>query len=345
MRRLGILVVALVASLGLAACNGGGNQTAATVNGQKIKTSTLEDDVKALVGNKTIAAQLDRQYGATSGSSGTANSAVTALWLGRLMNEALVHQEFEHRNLHVTADQEARAKQAIGQQFGNEFANLPKSFQDRQVAATGELVALSDDLQKSKGPADLRKLFDSTKCTSGILLAHILVKTEPEAAAIEAQLAQGADFATLAKQKSIDTGSGAQGGLLLCRGTGDYSQFVKEFRDAADKLQVGQTSAPVHSQFGYHIIRAIPWTFANAQPLLTAQAAQANPLDAFAATATAKAKVSVNPRFGTATKSSSGLGVKPPAAPNPKQRPATTTTTAPKAPGQQVPGAPATPSP
>jgi foldase protein PrsA len=335
----------LAASLALSACNGGGNQAAATVNGQEIKTSTLEDDVKALVGNTAIRQQLDQQYGPTAGSSATANSAVTALWLGRLMNEALIHQEFERRKLHVTADQEARAKQALGQQFGTEFANLPKSFQDRQIKATGELVALGDDLQKSQGPGDLRKLFQSTKCTSGVLLAHILVKTEPEAAAIEAQLAQGADFATLAKQKSIDTGSGAQGGLLLCRGTGDYSQFVKEFRDAADTLQVGQTSQPVHSQFGYHIIRAIPWTFANAQPLLAAQLAQQSPIDTFALAAVAKAKVSVNPRFGTVTKSSNGLDVKPPRAPNPKQRPATTTTTAPSASGQQVPGAPSTPSP
>jgi hypothetical protein len=336
----------LAASLALTACNGGGNQTAATVNGQKIKTSTLEDDVKALVGNTAIRQQLDQQYGASAGSSGTANSAVTALWLGRLMNEALIHQEFERRNLHVTADQKASAQQfLVQQQFGSEFANLPKSFQDRQIQITAEELALNDALQKSGNSGNLRRLFDATKCSSGVLLAHILVKTQPEAAAIEAQLAQGADFATLAKQKSIDTGSGAQGGLLLCRGTGDYSQFVKEFRDAADKLKVGQTSAPVHSQFGYHIIRAIPWTFANVQPLLVAQLAQQNPLDAFVLSAVAKATVSVNPRFGTATKSSNGLGVKPPAAPNPKQRPSTTTTTAPKAPGQLVPGAPTTPSP
>jgi peptidyl-prolyl cis-trans isomerase C len=80
---------------------------------------------------------------------------------------------------------------------------------------------------------------------------HILVETEEEAKAIEAQLKSGADFATLAKQKSKDPGA-ADGGDL---GYFTKDQMVPEFSDAAFKLDKGQISDPVHTQFGWHIIK------------------------------------------------------------------------------------------
>jgi peptidyl-prolyl cis-trans isomerase C len=82
---------------------------------------------------------------------------------------------------------------------------------------------------------------------------HILVATEDEAKAIEAQLKQGADFATLAKQKSKDPG-GANGGDL---GWFTKDQMVPEFAAAAFKLDKGQISDPVHTQFGWHIIQVV----------------------------------------------------------------------------------------
>jgi peptidyl-prolyl cis-trans isomerase C len=80
---------------------------------------------------------------------------------------------------------------------------------------------------------------------------HILVPTEDEAKAIEAQLKAGADFATLAKEKSKDPGA-ANGGDL---GYFTKDQMVPEFADAAFKLDKGQISDPVHTQFGWHIIK------------------------------------------------------------------------------------------
>jgi peptidyl-prolyl cis-trans isomerase C len=80
---------------------------------------------------------------------------------------------------------------------------------------------------------------------------HILVPTEDEAKAIEAELKKGADFATLAKQKSKDPGA-AEGGDL---GYFTKDQMVPEFADAAFKLDKGQISDPVKSQFGWHVIK------------------------------------------------------------------------------------------
>jgi peptidyl-prolyl cis-trans isomerase C len=80
---------------------------------------------------------------------------------------------------------------------------------------------------------------------------HILVPTEDEAKAILAQLKGGADFAALAKEKSKDPGA-AEGGDL---GYFTKDQMVPEFAAVAFKLDKGQLSDPVKTQFGWHIIK------------------------------------------------------------------------------------------
>jgi peptidyl-prolyl cis-trans isomerase C len=81
--------------------------------------------------------------------------------------------------------------------------------------------------------------------------AHILVATEEEANALKTELAGGADFAELAKAKSTDTGSGANGGDLGWFGLG---AMVKPFEDAVVAAKVGEVSGPVQSDFGFHLI-------------------------------------------------------------------------------------------
>lgn len=84
--------------------------------------------------------------------------------------------------------------------------------------------------------------------------AHILVKTEEEAKAIKAKLDGGADFAEIAKASSTDPGSAANGGDLGWFGQG---MMVEPFEKAVMALKPGETSEPVKTQFGYHVIRLI----------------------------------------------------------------------------------------
>ena len=81
--------------------------------------------------------------------------------------------------------------------------------------------------------------------------SHILVKTEEEAKAIKAELDKGGDFAAIAKEKSEDKGTAANGGSLGWFGLG---MMVKPFEDAVVALEKGKTSDPVKSDFGWHII-------------------------------------------------------------------------------------------
>jgi peptidyl-prolyl cis-trans isomerase C len=81
---------------------------------------------------------------------------------------------------------------------------------------------------------------------------HILVSTEDEAKALIVDLKKGTAFDKLAREKSTDKASGAEGGDL---GWFKRSDMVKEFADAAFALKKGELSdAPIKTQFGYHVI-------------------------------------------------------------------------------------------
>ena len=80
---------------------------------------------------------------------------------------------------------------------------------------------------------------------------HILVASEEEAKNILSDLKAGADFATVAKEKSKDPGA-AEGGDL---GYFSKEQMVPEFAEVAFKMYAGQLSNPVKTQFGWHIIK------------------------------------------------------------------------------------------
>jgi len=80
---------------------------------------------------------------------------------------------------------------------------------------------------------------------------HILLDNREAADAVVADLENGADFAALAKERSKGP-SGPSGGDL---GYFSKQSMVPAFSDAAFKLAAGETSPPVQTQFGWHVIR------------------------------------------------------------------------------------------
>ncbi len=87
-----------------------------------------------------------------------------------------------------------------------------------------------------------------------IKCAHILVKKQGEALVILGRLKSGEKFAKLAREHSLDSPSAKRDGSLGYFGRGT---MVKPFEEAAFGLGVGQTSEPVRSEFGYHIIKRL----------------------------------------------------------------------------------------
>lgn len=81
---------------------------------------------------------------------------------------------------------------------------------------------------------------------------HILVETEEEAQAVLDRLGAGEDFAALAQELSTDTGSGGAGGDL---GWFTADMMVEPFGSTVAGMEAGTLSAPVQTQFGWHVIK------------------------------------------------------------------------------------------
>lgn len=79
---------------------------------------------------------------------------------------------------------------------------------------------------------------------------HILVSTEEQCNDLKKQIAEGADFAELAKAHSACP-SGRDGGAL---GTFGPGQMVREFDEVVFRAPVGKVQGPVKTQFGFHLV-------------------------------------------------------------------------------------------
>ena len=116
---------------------------------------------------------------------------------------------------------------------------------------------LTREAKKNVTPEAARKLYDETTKTmkpeEEARARHILVEDEAIAKKAWERVTKGReDFAKVASELSSDPGSKADGGDL---GWFAKDRMVQTFADAAFKLDVGQISEPVKSQFGWHVIK------------------------------------------------------------------------------------------
>jgi peptidyl-prolyl cis-trans isomerase C len=165
----------------------------------------------------------------------------------------------------------------------------------RQSIAIRALV--QDYLKKNPvSDAEIKAEYDKFKSQAGdkeYHARHILVEKEDDAKAIIAKLKTGAKFEDLAKQ-SKDPGSAANGGDL---DWASPASFVKPFSDAMVALKKGEfTATPVHTQYGYHVIKLddvraakIP-TLEEVKPQI-AESLQQKKLQAFQQELRSKAKI------------------------------------------------------
>ena len=119
------------------------------------------------------------------------------------------------------------------------------------VRFNAEVVALRDAALEPLvvAPATVDRLFEDPITMTRVCAKHILVETLEEAQTVQARLAAGEDFATVASEVSLDTQS--EGGDLGCTLAGDY---VAEFAQAAAEAPLGEVTGPVESDFGFHLI-------------------------------------------------------------------------------------------
>ncbi|MBF9056425.1 peptidylprolyl isomerase [Rhodobacterales bacterium HKCCA1065] len=124
--------------------------------------------------------------------------------------------------------------------------------EDRAFLASVAIDAIAFD---TIADADVQALYDANFADAGGDLewnaSHILVASEEEAQNLIDQLNDGADFVALAQEFSTGP-SGPNGGALGWFGTG---MMVPEFETAVAGLEAGEISAPVQTQFGWHVVK------------------------------------------------------------------------------------------
>ena len=214
------LIHPLLAGLMACACLSAQAQNVAIVNGKPVPKARVQ----------ALAAQLERS-----------GRAVTPEMEQQLREEVIIREVFmqEAQNLGMDATEDFKVQMELARQ-GLLIRELFGEYQRKNPVTDADVKAEYDK-------------FAATNSGKEYKARHILVDKEEQAKAILASLKKGGKFEEIAKKQSNDPGSGAKGGDL---DWANPNSFVKEFSTAMTALKKGETtSAPVKSQFGYHIIR------------------------------------------------------------------------------------------
>ncbi|MBW3493866.1 peptidylprolyl isomerase PrsA [Bacillus sp. FDAARGOS_1420] len=162
-----------------------------------------------------------------------------------MLNKALLDK-------YKVSDEEAKkqveaAKEQMGDKFKVALEQVGLKNEDELKERMKPEIALEKAIRATVTDKDVK---DNHK--PEMKVSHILVKDEKTAKEVKEKINNGEDFTALANQYSEDTGSKEQGGEIAGFAPG---QTVKEFEEAAYKLDAGQVSEPIKTSYGYHIIK------------------------------------------------------------------------------------------
>lgn len=160
----------------------------------------------------------------------------------------------EDKNLYAGIVDQLVQQQLLSSLVKQETADLKLAYEnERRALYAAEAIEMiyTEALTQEAIDERYNALYKNAEPIPEYNTSHILVETEKEAETIVTQLVDGADFAELAIEKSTGP-SGAQGGSLGWTGLG---RFVPAFEAAMVQLKAGEVSAPVKTQFGWHVIR------------------------------------------------------------------------------------------
>jgi hypothetical protein len=245
-----VLVPALLAaSLTLGACSTvNDSQSASRVGDATLGIDELEELLVAATPGATAEEPVD--------VAGDTARAVISNWvLTRILEDEVAAAGGEITEADRTAATEQLAQSSEG------WDATPAVLQELQIAQQAAITVWSGIEEPAPSEEELRAIYEQGIEASDIACtAHILVETEAEALDILAELEDGADFATLAAERSLDTASGQSGGSLPCSTANSFAQqYVPEFVEAAFAAEVGVPVGPVETDFGFHVIRLRPF--------------------------------------------------------------------------------------
>ncbi|MBU2981067.1 peptidylprolyl isomerase [Lentibacter algarum] len=227
LRKSAILLAALLVAAPVAADEKPvtGDSVVATVNGTEI---TVGHMVVARMG-------LPEQYRQLP------DEMLYQALIDQLINQALLEQSYK----------------------GDTPARVQKSLENQKrtlVASEAIELLVAEKVTEEALKAAYEEKFAAAAPSKEYNAAHILVETEDEAKLLIEKLDGGADFAKLAETDSTGP-SGPNGGSLGWFGAG---MMVAPFEDAVKTMEAGAISAPVKTQFGWHVIKLLETRVAEA---------------------------------------------------------------------------------
>ncbi|MDQ1147187.1 foldase protein PrsA [Bacillus sp. SORGH_AS 510] len=210
--------------LALSACNQGGSETVAESKVGNVTQEELYNTMKDKYGNQALQQLvyekvLSKKYKVTD-------------------------KELNEKIDQLKADLGANFETTLAQYGYKSEADLKKTM---KLGMMQEKAAMKDVKVTDK---ELKDYYDNYQ--PEIKARHILVADEKTANEVKKKLDGGAKFEDVAKEYSTDTASAQNGGDLGWFGTG---KMDPDFEKAAYALKVNEISAPVKTQFGYHIIQ------------------------------------------------------------------------------------------
>jgi parvulin-like peptidyl-prolyl isomerase len=294
-RHLGFVAAA---ALVLAACSGG-SEAAAVVNGTEI----TEEEVRGLVftAEDLPDTEFSRLLDISIQWTAVADAAKSSFGIDPTPDEvaAEVDRLFSAQGAGLSLEEFLEAQ------------NISEDGLDRYAAQLliGERVLerLEEGLPEATAEEADQLLIDDPLAWTEVCSAHILVATEEEATMVIERLDAGEDFAAVATEVSLDTGSGAAGGDLGCTSPSGY---VDEFAAATMSATLGEIEGPVETQFGFHLIRVDSRSEASTDEVVAALAEiqLAEAVDEWYRGSLTSADITVDERWGTwATEPNPGI--------------------------------------
>lgn len=219
----------------LTACGGGGGSVA-TVNGQAISRTDLDNKLEGSPAARGV--------------------------LQNMVMSTLIDQYAQQHNITVTPAEISKIEDQYKSQYpGDQWNELLKARslteQDVQDLIRRQIIvdkAVGSNINISE--KQIKDYFDKNHAQfdkpAEARARHILVPDAKTAAKVEADLKAGKDFASEAKQYSTDPGSREKGGEL---GWFRKGAMVPSFDAYAFSAPIGKISQPIKSAFGYHIIQ------------------------------------------------------------------------------------------
>lgn len=240
-------------------------ETIARINGEEISTAVYQEELERTLYSITDQYMVDWNDPENSSLLPLLQEQVLDQIIGRVLLRQLADQEG------ITVDpEEIEAEIAsiqLQMQEDESVADWASFLAENNLTEEAVRGLIADEIQMEA----LAEHHGGPSVVEHVRASHILVETEETGQEILDKLTGGEDFANLAAEYSIDTGSKGLGGDL---GWFPRGMMVSEFEETAFSMEPGETSDLVQTDFGYHIIQVYEKKEQEMDPALYAQVQQ-----------------------------------------------------------------------